>query len=110
VALQDETPILPGEKESRSEKGFDHSEPKGRLVIECASDEFLNPRFQPTITMSLTTFQGLKGWRRRFNSVPGHHHSKALKSNRRFSLSPLFFGEVRFRSGIVMIVKNDARQ
>jgi hypothetical protein len=42
VALQDETLILPGEKELRSEKVMIAANPKG-IGIECASVEFLNP-------------------------------------------------------------------
>jgi hypothetical protein len=36
---------------------------------------------QPTQTLYVvetTVFASSEGWRRRFNSVPGHHHSKAL--------------------------------
>jgi len=52
VAAPNETFILPVEKESRSEKALITPNQR-RLVIECASDEFLNTRLDEAWTLPI---------------------------------------------------------
>ena len=57
----------------------------------------------------ITVNFSLKGWRRRFNSVPGHHISKDLSQTGDFPSvrsQSARFGEIRFDSWPVMIMKD----